>query len=266
MSTSRTHSLIALSLATALTGISLVGCGVRNQAQFRNKLQVVDGIETVMPGDGSSSQNLLAPTDKFGPLDPSNQKVEEPSVAPPTPPVVAPATAAPATAGSLAEVKTCSAKTCAFDLVTLDTVPDENLKVVPSNSNEKLIVSLSAILKIQKSVPTIEGTTLNLISARDVKIQGFDQTKCRLLAANFVSNFGSGFGSGETSQSIKFTLLGMDDKDKMNSEGCLVKLSELSMTGFVAEFEHVRVGGMLSETYVPKVRVNVAPHSGAGNR
>lgn len=172
--------------------------------------------------DGTSPKLLKAPAHDLGPMDPT--------------PVAAPASA-PAKTPEAIEVS-------AHAIETLTVKPT-------SSGNEKIISSLTASLQVDKIEPQVANPILNLAGITNGTIVTPDIGKCELLAKNFDMR--------DAGKTIAFTLMGMDDKTEPSAEGCLVKLSTMAMAGFVVEFKNVRLGGPLSETYVPTVRLSVAP-------
>lgn len=235
-------------LTIAILVLSVTACGTKGGG---NASAVIDAksdtttVEGATPnGDGSSSKLLKAPTEQFGNMDVTPAKHEPEKKQDPTPePKPEPKVIPPTDAKTAAQSP---------DVLEISVFAEAPLKVKPaSGGNEKIIVSLSGRLTVGKTVPTVANPIVFLAGVEEGAVITPDMGSCKLLAKNFDMR--------DAGKTVVFTLMGMDPKDAPSADGCLVKLSTMSMAGFAVEFKNVRLGGPLSETYVPTVRLLVSP-------
>ncbi|CAN5681929.1 hypothetical protein BH10BDE1_BH10BDE1_00210 [soil metagenome] len=238
-------------LALAIMVLSVTACGTKGggTAAVIDTKSDTTTVEGATPNsDGSSSKLLKAPTEQFGDMDatPAKQepeKKQDPKPEPKPEPKPAPKDLPPA------DPKSALHDTEVLEISVFAEAP---LKVKPSSSgNDKIIVSLSGKLAVGKTVPTVANPIVFLAGVEEGAVITPDMGSCKLLAKNFDMR--------DAGKTVVFTLMGMDPKDAPLADGCLVKLSTMSMAGFTVEFKNVRLGGPLSETYVPTVRLLVSP-------
>jgi hypothetical protein len=232
-------------LLLALVGLTLTltACGSQSGGKSTSTAVLDTKSESTMvegaspTTDGSSSKLLKAPTQDFGSMDPTPPKETGPEKR------VEPKPKSEVGAGNTPP-----------ETIDVHARAQEMMTVKPTSvGTDKLVSSLTASLKIEKIEPKVENSILNLADIQDATIVIPEIGKCELTVRNFDMK--------DAGKTVAFHLIGIDPKAEPSPDGCLVKLSTMAMSGFVVEFKNVRLGGPLSETFVPTVRLSVAPVS-----